>query len=144
MSVDKNYDDIVAESKKVFEEKIRTTLSADSQNALDILIDSGIITVDWYDAFSVFTEIFPEILRNSDGMTIAEISDALSRLSDESLHTFSEWYDQNGYDWYDPEDNYNFTEVCEVLSSFMWECEIRDSNIDCDKYAEYIARQIYK
>jgi hypothetical protein len=78
MAIDKHgFDNAEESAKSTFEQYFINKLPEVYKDALIDLISSGAFEVDWEAAHAVLVSHFPEMLAESDGMTMEELAVAL-------------------------------------------------------------------
>ena len=129
-------------AKQIFEDKILNELHGDSRKALSALMPD----INWRNAYGIFVEYFPEIVAESDGMTLDMIVDALTVYDNSVFSDIDDWAEDNrNYYWWLKEENalLNFDDVVQLLSQYLYDYEVYDEREDCDSEAKHIARAIY-
>ena len=128
MAIDRHgFDNVEESAKSTFERYFLGKLPTIYRDTLIDLISSGAFDVDWEATHAILVSHFPEMLAESDGMTMEEINDALVSYNSE-YDRFSDWLETTGCDYIfqelpGTEDNtvYDFRSVCAILSSFFYE-----------------------
>jgi hypothetical protein len=151
MAIDKHgFDNAEESAKSTFEQYFINKLPEVYKDALIDLISSGAFEVDWEAAHAVLVSHFPEMLAESDGMTMEELAVALVSF-DEEYDRFIDWVEATRDEYTFPtrlgtKSNpiYNFHSICSILSSFFYDEEYEDTEEECEDLAEEVARQIYK
>ena len=138
-------DNIESAARSIFEQKILEKIpDQDSRDALLQLVDGRI---DWNYAYSVFSEYFPEIVSDLDGMTLDMIINNLYAYEDDELASgFEQWAEDNQqYYWYLRKNRVlGFDDIVQAISQCMYDYELHDTKEDCDADALKATRRIYR